>query len=264
MRKQLFKELGIQTLWSILIYVVLFLVLYGVEWLYPSLRGELLHFVEGNGAWDWSFIVGIPASVLGTAYVLTVRNPQNYTGFYLGIVMSLLLALQLYLRGNWDLVILYVFFFTPFQIASLLVWRRKLMHKEQDAPFTPKFLEMRHAILVQLTGLAIVAIDYVVATQWIFHDHWFDQITLKIAGGGIITTALLANFLMIYKKNDAWICWVLYAISGIVQFVILGHWFSIVMFTMMLVINLSAQRAWIAQTASKDFGWLKWLRHKND
>ena len=65
---------------SVGLYAVLFLVLQAVEWLWAGrFGGRLL---------QWSspaFCVGVPASVLGTAYVLTIRNPQNYTGFWSGI-----------------------------------------------------------------------------------------------------------------------------------------------------------------------------------
>ena len=100
MQKQLFLELLHKTLFSCGLFLLLFAVLYLIEWLVPSLQGQLLQ-------WDnAAFVVGIPASVVGVAYVLTIKNPQNYTGFYGGILMALLLSCQFFLQGNFDLVFL--------------------------------------------------------------------------------------------------------------------------------------------------------------
>ena len=56
---------------SCAIFGVFFLMLFAAESLIDSLRGVLLQWQ------DPAFIVGIPASVVGVAYVLTIRNPKN-------------------------------------------------------------------------------------------------------------------------------------------------------------------------------------------
>ena len=71
MKKTLWQELGKRTLLSLGIFSALFLILYIVEWAVPSLGGVLLQWH------DPAFVVGIPASVIGVGYVLTIRNPQN-------------------------------------------------------------------------------------------------------------------------------------------------------------------------------------------
>lgn len=115
----LIGELGRKTMVSCGLFLVLFGVLYLIEWLVPGMRGELLQ-------WDSAaFIVGIPASVVGVAYVLTIKNPQNYTGFYGGILMALLLSCQFYLQGNYDLVCLQLLVFVPFMIKSIIEWKGK-------------------------------------------------------------------------------------------------------------------------------------------
>ena len=91
--KSLYKALCLNTAISIIIFAVLFLLLWLAETIFPSLTLLKWH--------DTAWCVGIPASVIGVAYVLTVRDPENYTGFYPGILMSLLLALQFFLQGNY-------------------------------------------------------------------------------------------------------------------------------------------------------------------
>ena len=71
-RKQLVKELGQKTLWSVLIFAALFIVLYVVEYFCPSLAGRLLQWHNGDVV-NWAFIIGIPGSIFGTAYVLTKK-----------------------------------------------------------------------------------------------------------------------------------------------------------------------------------------------
>ena len=113
------------------IYAVLFVVLLVIERLCEPLRGVLLQ-------WDSAaFIVGIPASVVGTAYVLTIRNPQNYTGFIGGIVMAVLLGTQFALQGNYDLTFLQIGIFIPFMLLSLITWRKKLAATTGGAGVSP-------------------------------------------------------------------------------------------------------------------------------
>ena len=85
LQRSLWKDFGKQILVSLGIFSTLFLILYIVEWLVPSLQGTLLQWH------DPAFVVGIPASAIGVGYVLTIRNPKNYTGFYGGILLNLLL-----------------------------------------------------------------------------------------------------------------------------------------------------------------------------
>ena len=114
MRKKLYRELGRMLLLSVGIYAALFVLLLVVDWFCESLRGVRLQ-------WDSAaFIVGIPASVVGTAYVLTIRNPQNYTGFLGGIVMAVLLGTQFALQGNYDLTFMQIGIFIPFMLLSLI------------------------------------------------------------------------------------------------------------------------------------------------
>lgn len=253
----LYHELGKQGLVSLLLYVVLFVALAIIEWLCPGLKGTLLQWS------DPSFVVGIPASVLGTAYVLTIRNPKNYLGFYPGIVMSLLLSVQFFLRGSYDLVILYICLFTPFLVFSLVTWRRQTLGASQTSShFAPAFLSGKAAALTLMIGLAIVAADYALATLVINHDTWSEAIALKIAGGCMIAASCLANYWMIYKKNDAWIWWIIYCLSGLVCFVLIANLFSIVLFTVMLLVNLSGQVAWLKITPADQMGWLTPLYNK--
>ena len=240
MKKTLWKAFGKQLLTSLGIYAALFLILYIIEWLVPSLRGILLQWH------DLAFIVGIPASVMGTAYVLTIRDPKNYTGFYGGILMALLLSVQFYLQGNLDLVVLQLVVFVPFLLSSLLRWRKlSLQPQSSDPPFVPEWLP-RHLRWLSLFILLIVVVgDYVLATLVIQQDAWTDNILIKLMGGLMIASSTLANFILIYQKIDAWVWWVLYALSGIVLYILIGNIFSIFLFLVFLIINAGAGIAWI-------------------
>lgn len=252
LKKNLLKELGRQVLVSLGIYGLLFLILYLVEHSNPALQGTLLQ-------WDsLAFIVGIPASIIGTAYVLTIRNPQNYMGFYPGIVMSVLLAWQFYLQGSLDLVFLYICLFIPFQAASLVRWRRQTLSQSQgDETFSPTFLKIKGSCWTQIISCLIVAADILLLTYVLpgHTGHIADNLTVKVAGACTIASAMFANFWMIWKKNDSWLCWVFYCIAGIVLFAVVGNIFSIVLFVVMLLVNLTAQMAWLKSTKPEDFGW---------
>lgn len=245
----LLKELGLQTLVSIGIFTALFLLLYLLETINPA-----IHLLQ----WDsLAFVIGIPASVVGTAYVLTIKNPSNYTGFYAGVVMSLLLSVQFYLNGQYDQVILYLAVFTPFQIKSLVNWRAKLIHPvKEDEAFSPAFLDKKGLCVSLVVAVLLIALDYVVATLSA-HSAWGENIAIKIAGGIVVASSVLSNYWMIYKKNDAWMYWVIFSISGIVFFSIQPqpNIFLVVLNIVYLLVNGSAQIAWLKITQPKDFGW---------
>lgn len=240
MQKTLWQELGKQTLLSMGIFSALFLILYIIEWLVPALSGTLLKWH------DPAFVVGIPASVIGVAYVLTIRNPKNYTGFYGGILMALLLSAQFYLQGNLDLVFLQLIVFVPFMLSSLLRWRKLALQSQQtDQAFVPEWLPPYQQWLSLFIFLIVMIGDYVLATLVIQQDTWNENILIKLMGGAMIASSTLANFILIYQKIDAWIWWALYALAGIALYVMIGNIFSIVLFIVFLIINGSAGIAWL-------------------
>ncbi len=227
---------------SVGIYAALFVVLLVVERLCEPLRGVLLQ-------WDSAaFIVGIPASVVGTAYVLTIRNPQNYTGFIGGIAMAVLLGTQFALQGNYDLTFLQIGIFIPFMLLSLITWRKKLnttpSTETAEKPFRPEYLHGWRQGLTLTLALLIIVADYAFTTRVLNHDAWADQWLLKLAGAVMIASSVMANFWLIYQKMDAWIWWILYSLAGILFYVLLGNIYCIVLFLFYLVINASAFVAW--------------------
>ena len=227
---------------SVGIYAALFVVLLTVERLCEPLRGMLLQ-------WDSAaFIVGIPASVVGTAYVLTIRNPQNYTGFIGGIAMAVLLGTQFALQGNYDLTFLQIGIFIPFMLLSLITWRKQLnttpSSETAAKPFLPEYLHGWRQGLTLTLALLIIVADYAFTTRVLNHDAWADQWLLKLAGAVMIASSVMANFWLIYQKMDAWIWWILYSLAGILFYVLLGNIYCIVLFLFYLVINASAFVAW--------------------
>ena len=240
MQKLLWQELGKQMLVSIGIFAALFLILYIVEWAVPSLCGVLLQW------YDPAFVVGIPASVIGVAYVLAIRNPQNYTGFSGGVVMALLLAAQFFLLGNFDLVILQLAVFIPFMLMSFVRWRRQtLSPSASEQPFCPEWLPIGQRVLSLVLLVGIILADYALATLVIQHNAWVDNILLKLMGGLMIASSTLANFILIYQKIDAWVWWVVYAVAGMIFYALIGNAFSFVLFTVFLLVNGGAGVAWI-------------------
>ena len=240
MKKTLWQEFTRNTLISLGIFSALFFILYIVEWAVPSLSGVLLQW------YDPAFVVGIPASVIGVAYVLTIRNPKNYTGFAGGMVMAVLLAIQFFLLGSYDLVILQIAVFFPFLLISFVRWRRQtLSPSAEEQPFYPEWLPLGQRLISLLLLAAIILADYALATLVIQHSAWTDNIILKLLGGLMIASSTLANFILIYQKIDAWLWWAVYALSGMIFYALIGNAFSFVLFTVFLFVNGGAGIAWI-------------------
>ena len=108
---QLWRALGRNFIISILLFGVLLGLLWLAEMIFPSASLLKWH--------DPAWVVGIPASIIGVAYILTVRDPQNYTGFFAGIVMSILLGIQFLLQNQYDSAFLFFFVFIPY---NTVVW----------------------------------------------------------------------------------------------------------------------------------------------
>ena len=247
MKKQFLSELGRKTLFSCGIFAALFAALWLVEYLVPSLAGKLL-------LWnDAAYIIGIPASILGVAYVLTITNPKNYIGFYAGVVMSVLLGIKFWIVGQYDLVFLYICLFIPFQLKSLVNWRKNTLHPSADAaPLRPRYLDYKALAIEMSVAAAIVVADYFYCVHLLHADL---PLAAVIAAGISIAASFFANLLLIYQTNDAWMWWVVYSIASIVLFAILFDPFMIVLNVAFLLVNGSAHIAWIKMTKPEDMGW---------
>ena len=243
----LWRALGRNFIISIILFGALLGLLWLAEMIFPSVT--LLKWY--SPAW----VVGIPASVIGVAYILTVKDPQNFTGFYAGILMSVLLGIQFTLQGAYDSAFLFFLVFIPFQMMSIYKWSRN--KDNGGASFEPKFLDTPRLIM-SIAMLAIITIgDYVLSTFALLNDGLFDNIVIKLLNGLLISSSFLANYWLIYRKTDSWIYWFIYSVAGIGLFIILGNIFSIVLFTFFLVINSMAGVAWIKATTKENLNWAK-------
>ncbi len=244
---RLWLALGRNFIVSIILFGALLGLLWVAELLFPSVS-----LLKWN---DPAWVVGIPASVIGVAYILTVRDPQNFTGFFAGIIMSILLGVQFTLQGAYDSAFLFFLVFIPFQMMSIYKWSRR--KDEGGASFEPKFLDTPRLIMSIAMLLIITAGDYVLSTFALRHDSLADDIMIKVLNGLLISYSFLANYWLIYRKPDSWIYWLIYSTAGIGLFIMIGNIFSIVLFYLFIVINSMAGMAWIKATKPENLYWAK-------
>jgi len=242
---ELWRALGRNLLLSILMFACIFGLLWLAELIFPSVSLLKWH--------DAAWVVGLPASVIGVSYILTIRDPHNFTGFFAGIVMSALLGVQFTLQGSYDGTFLYFFVFIPFQMMSIYKWSRK--KDDGGASFEPKFLDTPRFWLSISIGLAITCGDYLIETFMMEHNTLMDNVAIKLCNGLMVASSFLANYWLIYRKNDSWLYWFIYSVAGIVLFILLGNIFSIVLFCFFLVINSMAGIAWIKNTKPENLYW---------
>lgn len=244
---QLWRALGRNFGISIVLFGALLGLLWLAEMIFPSVS-----LLKWN---DTAWVVGIPASVIGVAYILTVKDPKNFTGFFAGIVMSILLGVQFLLQKQYDSAFLFFMVFIPFQMMSIYKWSRK--KDDGGASFEPKFLDTPRLIMSIAILLFVTIGDYVLATVALQHNGLTDNIVPKILSGLLISSSFLANYWLIYRKTDSWIYWLIYSIAGIGLFIYVGNIFSIVLFTFFLVINSMAGMAWLKATSKENLNWAK-------
>ena len=244
----LWRALGRNMLISILLFGCLLGLLWLVELVLPSITLLKWH--------DPSWVVGLPASIIGVAYILTIKDPQNYTGFFAGIIMSVLLGVQFLLQQQYDSTILFFFVFIPFQMMSIYKWSRQ--KGDGGASFEPKFLDTPRLLLSISMFVFITLGDYLLVTFAFQHNGLADNIAIKLCNGLLISSSFLANYWLIYRKTDSWIYWIIYSVAGVLLFVLINNIFSIVLFLFFLAINGSAGLAWVRMTKPENYGWLKW------
>jgi len=252
---QLWRTLGRNFIISFILFGALLGILWLVEYI-SSLVGRSggVSLLRWN---DPAWVIGIPASVIGVAYILTIRDPKNYTGFFAGIIMSVLLGTQFLLQEpkGIDSAFLFFFVFIPFQMMSIYKWSRN--KEDGGASFEPKFLDTPRLILSRALLVFITFGDYMLCTFVFYHDGLTDNIVVKLLSGLLISSSFLANYWLIYRKTDSWIYWLIYSISGIGLFIIIRNPFSIVLFTFFLVINATAGLAWLKATKPENLYWAK-------
>lgn len=243
----LWRALGRNTIISIILFGALLGLLWLAEMIFPSVT-----LLKWN---DPAWVVGIPASIIGVAYILTVRDPQNYTGFFAGIIMSILLGIQFLLQEpkGIDSAFLFFFVFIPFQLMSIYKWSRN--KGEGGASFEPKFLDTPRLMLSIALLVFITLGDYILVTYAFQRNGLLDNMLNKLLSGLLISSSFLANYWLIYRKTDSWIYWIIYSLAGIGLFIIIRNPFSIVLFTFFLVINGMACVAWVKATKPENRYW---------
>lgn len=195
------------------------------------------------------------AGIIGTAYILIVKNPNNYLGFAIGIIMSVLLGVQFYLEGFKDLTILYYCVFIPCQIYTLIKWKRG-NNQDMDSEYAiPSFMDVKRFFVV----LCILAI-LMIADLFLLQDEFT---TAAVISSAIVGSSTLANFLMIRKRTDAWFYWVIFSICGVILMILSHNYVTLTLYTIYLFINGNVCIAWCKQTPKDRYGWLKLFTKKS-
>ena len=239
MKRTLWLEFIKMLAYACLIYMALLGVSYLLEWMLPALRGELLQWHSP------AFLVGIPASVIGTAYVLTIRNPKNYVGFVGGITMSFFLGAQFYLLGAYDLLFMQICIFVPFMASSLLNWRKRTLQEETTKLVAPQFLHGKPLLWTLLITVLIVVADYALITLVMQHNAWDENVLIKLVAAIMFASSVMANFWMIYQKMDAWVWWIVHSVGGMLFYILENNIFSLLYYTVCLAVNGMAFVAWM-------------------
>lgn len=201
--------------------------------------------------------IAIVSGLLGVSYVLTVKNPANYIGFILGVLSSIVLGIQFYMGNMSDWMILYFFVFIPCQIFTFYVWLKG--GNENQKPFLPSYLSIKNTIMVAAIVVALVVVDLFVAN--LLKGNGFNinylcngsgkEITISLMGAIGVASSILANLLLIRKKTDAWIYWVIFSIATIILQLLLEDYVSVTLFVVYAIINANALIAWIKVTPKR-------------
>ena len=242
---KLLKEVVINVLFAIAIFAVVVGVLYFLG-LVVYKAGSLINKY---------LPLEIAAGIIGSAYVLTIKNPNNYLGLILGIVTSILLAIQFFFEGFKDQTILYCIVFIPCQILTLVKWISASKGTSKDSQYAvPSFMKLRGLLLGLLIFIVIMGLDLFFLQK--------DIVLATIMSACVVAASTEANFLMIRKYTDAWFYWVAFSIFGLVQMICIQNYVTLTLYVLYTLINGSACIAWCKQTPKEKYGWVRLISGK--
>ena len=148
--------------------------------------------------------------------------------------------MQFYLLESYDLTFLYFLVFIPFQVMAIYTW---LKADKADAPvMLPSYMKGTARIWAIVVFLSIVLLDYALITYWIAPES---GALIKIVNGVLIGSSVLANFLLIWKKIDSWIFWIIYSLDGLLLAFLINNTFNVLLFIFFLVINGITTVSWM-------------------
>lgn len=238
--KVLLKEVAKNLLLAIGIFAVVFAFLYFCG----------LVFQEDGKLINPYLPLELAAGIVGSAYVLIVRNPNNYLGFIIGILMSILLGIQFFLEGFKDQTILYYCIFIPCQVLTLVKWISASKGTSKDSKYAvPSFMGVKGLFI----GLGIFTL--IILSDLFVIQPEITWITFMSAC--VVAASAEANFLMIRKHTDAWFYWVAFSIFGIVQMILLHNYVTLTLYVIYIFINGNACIAWCKNTPKERYGWVE-------
>ena len=93
--------------------------------------------------------------------------------------------------------------------------------------------------------VVVTCLDYVLLTEVIYRNAWTEGVAIKLFSGLMVASSILSNCLMIIKKIDAWVWWVVYSLAGMIFYILIGNIFSLVLFFVFLLVNGSVGIIWL-------------------
>lgn len=241
---KLLKEVAVNVLIATAIFVGVVVLLYFLGLVVDG-EGHLLN--------RW-LPLELAAGIIGSAYVLTVKNPNNYFGFVLGVVMSILLATQFFVESTpennmKDQTLLYCAVFIPCQLLTLVKWISASKGTSKSSKHAiPSFMGVKGLFIGLFIFADIIIIDMLVL------QPCFTLANLMSAC--VVASSTQANFLMIRKRTDAWFYWLMFSVTGIIQMICIQNYVTFTLYIVYLLINGTACIAWCKQTPRERRGWL--------
>ncbi|MDR1652404.1 MAG: nicotinamide mononucleotide transporter [Prevotellaceae bacterium] len=197
---------------------------------------------------DNTLLFSVIATISGVCYILTISNPKNYVGFYFGIISSAALGVQFATLGSWDMCALYFAVFIPFQYSAICHWKKKNVEDLDIQTSIPKFLSLNKRLFFLLIFILIIIIDYIFASFYLNsykNEPFFSSFLIKMVFAIMISSSILANYLMIGKWLDSWIFWLIYSAFAMISAIIIENSFNLLLFTFFLIINAISFSKWL-------------------
>ena len=159
--------------------------------LLPALfMGFILLFLQWNHIPHRASFLEIASATCGIAFVLIIRNPNNYLGFPIGILSSLLLGMHFLQMQLLPTGILYLLFI-PLQIYTMLTWKKA--ESTNRSILQPSFLSGKAFLYCNLLLLPLSLV--------LFFCSKNELLIIRIIESVFVALNILPNILIIRKKQ---------------------------------------------------------------
>lgn len=189
--------------------------------------------------WGFNFI-GLIASITGVCCVILAAKGNIHT-YSIGLINTIAYAYLSYKQGYSYELFLNVLYFAPMQLVGLYIWSSVKMQK--NTIVKTNYLKQLELVFYAACAIAVYFILQIFVPA-IMNYLAIKTNPLPIIDNLTTTFSIIAVILMILRKVETWICWIIVNILSIYMWLVAGDYTVVVMWLAYLVNSFYGLYSW--------------------